>query len=269
MSQVPAEVPGTGGTGSLSAGAWPFCVGSGRTAGQAVILAPPFLITAGRTFLLFSVTAAAGQRAGSVARAAGGRLWRCRVSDDKAGEFTAVFLARRATPAMVGENGEALLDSASRPIYFFAGVVLRGGAADIPAAAFDQAVTVATDEMGAFWKADDKHARVKPAVLLDVPADAPGPAAPMPPEPALAATELPPVTYPPVRSPEPEPEPGPNEQREAGPEKIGARPEPERDAGSMLPPRSEAGCRGHALLIALVIIAAVLLALAVYLVASR
>ena len=192
MSQVPPEVSG--------ADAWPFCIGANRAAGQAVIMAPPWLIATERAFLLFLVTGAAEQHAGSAAKAAevgsaegqgAGQLWGCRVTDEVVGEFTAVFVARRVTPEMVGESGETLHDSASRPVYFFAGVAMRdaqGGAPSAtPRATLDQAVSVATAELSAFWKADSKFVDVKPSTPIHPISRRPA---------ADPITELDPIIYP-------------------------------------------------------------------------
>lgn len=213
-----SQAPGSGGKPDTYA--WPFCVGSGPTTGQLVILAPPFLIATRRTYSLFEAAGSAVERAGSAEQAAGnqntadGRWWRFQYSDE-VGEFTAVFLVRRATPAMVGEDREELLDAKSRPVYFFAGVVLQD-AADVSGATLEAAVTVATGELRKFWKANDKYAQIKPAAPIHAVATESQAASP-------PLTELPPATRPPQADPAstpishlgPAPEPKPKELQSA------------------------------------------------------
>lgn len=103
------------GSGPASYDLFPFLVTRGRDIGQRVVLAPPAMIAGGRTSLLFTAVVEDP--------AVAGRVQRRQLHDDSLGKMSIVFQTTPADPTAVGEHGEFLLDSASRPIYTTAGIV--------------------------------------------------------------------------------------------------------------------------------------------------
>jgi hypothetical protein len=139
-----------------SSGIWPFLVGSGRTVGQRVILAPDFLL-AGKSsaLLLTAVRSPEVPRSGSP----GSATWRRHVLGGGAAGFLVIFRVVRASPALVGKAGDDLLDSGSRPVYLAEGVVLNGADGTITESDLARAHNVSMAAFLEFWEADDRFSQ--------------------------------------------------------------------------------------------------------------
>lgn len=173
------------GSDSPKSSAWPFLVGSGKTAPQQVILAPEFMIVRQITALLLHATGSA-----DVVRTElqSSTAWRCQIRNGQVDEFSIIFRVMRARPDLVEAPGDILLDDTSRPVYLAEGVVVIGAATDIPDAVFRQVHAITTAAFRDFWATDSHHG--SPVVSEPLPEQAVTPGAT-----PLVITDLPTITY--------------------------------------------------------------------------
>jgi hypothetical protein len=173
------QYPSTG--DSVASGIWPFLVGSGRTVGQRVILAPEFLLADKSSALLLKAVGSA-QVTRSDSR--GTVAWRRHVQGGHAGDFIVIFRMIRVRSELVGKAGGDLLDSASRPVYLSEGVVLKDAHASITESVLGQAHDISVLAFREFWEADNRFAQPVASRPLPRPEPARGGS-------ALVAIELP------------------------------------------------------------------------------
>jgi hypothetical protein len=137
---------------------WPFLVASGRTVPQRVVLAPEFLVESKRAYVLMRAT---GESPDPDPESASPITLSRQVIDDRTGELTVIFRRVRADPELVGQHGDFLLDSGSRPIYLIEGIILRGGDIQVFESTFKRIHIASVNAFRDFWHADDRSAGPK------------------------------------------------------------------------------------------------------------
>ena len=135
---------------SLSADAWPFLIARSRSVGQRTVLAPAFLTSTGRHVLLKSAVTQPQQSTPD---------WlRQHIQIEPEGGYTLFFRTTTAHPAMVGQDGDALLDESSRKVDVTEGVMISGDISNPDPQVMAEALRITAETFRAFWLADDRDA---------------------------------------------------------------------------------------------------------------